>query len=146
DPLSDEIGDLAAKIDENAEKVRAVAGDALNDAIVRQTQMAGWMRVVAISAGLASAALCGLGAFALLRGLVNPISALAAATRRLGQGEPVADMPASHRRDELGAMASALSQWRDAVRQARQLEQASEAERQRAQDAKYAALVAMAET
>jgi methyl-accepting chemotaxis protein len=146
DPISDAIGGLAAKIDEDAEKVLASANDALTDAITRQTQMAGWMRVVAVSTGIASAVVCGLGAFALLRGLVNPLSALAAATRRLGQGEPVPEMPASHRRDELGAMASALIQWRDAVQQARQLEGKSEAERRRAEETKYAALIAMAET
>ncbi|MFL5280469.1 MAG: methyl-accepting chemotaxis protein [Rhodopila sp.] len=43
-------------------------------------------------------------------------------------------------------MANALAQWRNAVEQTRQLEQETEAERQRAQDAKHAALLTMAET
>src|SRR4051794_9401030 len=43
-------------------------------------------------------------------------------------------------------MANALGQWRDAVVQTRNLEQEAEAEQLRAQEAKHAALVIMAET
>jgi methyl-accepting chemotaxis protein len=146
DPLSDEIGGLATRIDENAARVLASANQALREAAAGQTEMAGLMRAQVLAAGLVFAAIMGICATALLRGMVNPLAALAAATRGLGKGEVVADLPALHRRDELGAMANALAKWRDAVQQTRELEQQTEAERQRAQEQKHAALVAMAET
>ncbi|WAC61406.1 methyl-accepting chemotaxis protein [Brevundimonas sp. SL130] len=70
----------------------------------------------------------------------GPIQAMAAAMRRLSQGELAIDIPAAGRRDELGEMASAVVVFRDAATEKLRLEaealstrEAAEAERRQRQ-------------
>ena len=79
------------------------------------------------------------------RGVTRPIAKLAALTTRLAGGELSEEIPAARSHDEVGALASALSIFRDSMLQAERLTAERDAMQERAAAEKHAALVDMAE-
>jgi len=79
------------------------------------------MRTRMILAGLGILTLVsGLGIW-FAKGITRPLAALCQAMQHLAQGERDLDIPATHRGDEIGAMAKALAVFRQALSQADQL-------------------------
>jgi methyl-accepting chemotaxis protein len=77
-------------------------------------------------------------------GFARPVTALAAAMRRLAAGEPLPDVPGEARRDEIGRMAAAVAVFRDGLAEAAALRARQDAEREAAEAAKRQALLGMA--
>ncbi|MCA1908345.1 MAG: methyl-accepting chemotaxis protein [Magnetospirillum sp.] len=116
---------------QHAQAVRAEfpAGDALNlgwnvqvvadeDEILAPVHA---MRTRMILAGLGILTLVsGLG-FWFAKGITRPLAALCQAMQHLAKGDRDLDIPATHRGDEIGAMAKALAVFREALAQADQL-------------------------
>src|SRR5690606_23415652 len=85
---------------------------------------------LALALGLAAAALIGLVAwFSLTRSIAQPVTGLTGAMRRLAAGDHGVDIPAAHRRDEIGLMAQAVLTFKEAAIEKLRLE--DEAGRQR---------------
>jgi methyl-accepting chemotaxis protein len=75
--------------------------------------------------------------FYMVRGVAHPLVTLTGQTTRLAEGDLEADIPGTERRDEVGRLAQAIAQFKEAVRRARALEaeqrKASEAQMARAE-------------
>ncbi len=75
--------------------------------------------------------------FQMVRGVAHPLVTLTDQTTRLAEGDLEADIPGTARRDEVGRLAQAIAQFKEAVRRARALEaeqrKASEAQMARAE-------------
>ncbi|MFA5599531.1 MAG: methyl-accepting chemotaxis protein [Phenylobacterium sp.] len=85
---------------------------------------------LALALGLAAAALIGLVAwFSLTRSIAQPVTGLTGAMRRLAGGDHGVEIPAAHRRDEIGLMAQAVLTFKEAAIEKLRLE--DEAGRQR---------------
>jgi methyl-accepting chemotaxis protein len=85
-------------------------------------------------------------AWAVGRSVVKPLSGLKARMAALSSGDLDAPVVGADRRDELGEMARAVLVFKDHMAREKQLAAEQEAERQQAERAKRAALVAMADT
>jgi len=81
--------------------------------------------------------------FYLVRDVAHPLVSLTAQTVRLAEGDLEAAVPATGRRDEVGRLAQAIAQFKEAVRKGRELEaeQRKAAEAQAARAAKVDQLV-----
>jgi methyl-accepting chemotaxis protein len=95
----------------------------------------------------ASGAVCIGLVLALLigRSVARPVQHLTRAMRGLAGGDLTTTIPDTTRHDELGEMARAVLVFKDHMTRESQLAAAQQAERRRAEDAKRAALVAMAD-
>ncbi|WP_338661193.1 methyl-accepting chemotaxis protein [Pararoseomonas sp. SCSIO 73927] len=92
-----------------------------------------------LAAGILVSLVVGLG---LVRGISGPITGMTAAMRRLADHDLGVDIPGAGRRDEIGEMASAVTVFRDNMREADRL--AAEAEAARAlREARAAGLEAL---
>ncbi len=91
---------------------------------------------------LAIALLAGLGCLWALQATMRPLQALTSAMHRIADGALDSAVPCTERGDQIGAMARALLQLRDASAHARALEGAATA-RAQAEIAKHTALVEM---
>jgi methyl-accepting chemotaxis protein len=89
--------------------------------------------------------LCCVAVFMVVRGVSAPVLAMALAMQRLAEGDDGIEIAGRDRKDEIGRMASALEVFRLHAIENRRLAEAQEAERQRADVEKRAALVGMAE-
>lgn len=78
-------------------------------------------------------------------GIARPIGALATAMRRLAAGEALPVVPGEGRGDEIGGMAAALAVFRNGMAEASALRDRQEADRQRGEEAKRAALQNLAD-
>ncbi|WP_407529103.1 methyl-accepting chemotaxis protein [Methylobacterium oryzisoli] len=109
-------------------------------AVARETQAS--ERVLALAlAGLALALAAALGGGVVLaRTVTRPLARMSEAMRRLTQGDLDAPVPATGRRDELGAMAEAMQLFRRNLIHARALEVEAEAARAGAQAQRAAAM------
>ncbi len=76
----------------------------------------------AILAGLAVAVLFLVAYTWLLRRTLQPLNALATATKRVAGGDLETDIPSMHRRDQIGRLAQALGGFKSAAQEKRQLE------------------------
>ena len=100
-----------------------------------------------ITASLILAALlCCFAAYGITRGVSTPILAMARAMQHLAEGDETIEVVGTRHNDEIGRMAAALEVFRSQAIEKRQLAEAQEEERQRADTEKHAALVRMAET
>jgi methyl-accepting chemotaxis protein len=77
----------------------------------------------------ALAALVGLLAWWVARGILRPLAALTGATGRMAAGDLETAVPGTHRRDELGALAGVLETFRTQGLEKRRLERETTAER-----------------
>jgi methyl-accepting chemotaxis protein len=100
--------------------------------------MIGTLSVLALAAILGSALLVALW-------VTRPISAITSAMRRIAAGEVGVTVPGSTRKDEIGAMASALEVFRAQGEEAIRLRAQQEADHTAARDAQVAALRGMAD-
>jgi methyl-accepting chemotaxis protein len=115
-----EAGDLSGV--KSLTEIRAIQKDirqtALETAAADQAEQARagstanlWMALGAV-AGLASATLMG---WLLAKSIADPVSQMTEVMRRLASGDNDVEPPAKGRRDELGAMSSAVAHFRDAA-------------------------------
>ena len=79
-----------------------------------------------------------------VRGVVRPLLQIGDAMRRLAEGEHVAAVPGSGRRDEIGKMADALEIFREAMDEIRSAGSRREAEQRRAEVERHGVLAEMA--
>ena len=86
----------------------------------------------------------GLCAFLVVRATTRPIGAMAAAMRRLADGETALDVPSLARRDEIGAMAKAVDVFRNNALERQRLEAELAKEEGRLQTEKRQATHALA--
>jgi methyl-accepting chemotaxis protein len=116
------------------QRMQAAAGEleaavvALVEATAARLATTQWVATVLIAAALVVA--LGLGiAFTLAtdRGVVRPLQALAAATRRLARGELDVELPTPTRRDELADLGDAIRLFRDRGHAVKTLERSFEA-------------------
>lgn len=116
------------------------AGEFLDDVDATFRRTAWELSGLAVAAGVLSGGL----ALLLITGVTRALGRLEAAMRRLAQGDLTVDVPFQQRRDEVGAMARALSVFKQTALEHQQLARAQEAERAQAAAAKQAALQGMA--
>jgi len=128
-----------------------VAHRAVIDDIVRKTNdgnaaaeaeassQTGIVTIVLWSVSIAALAIVGLGIFAVGLGIVRPIGAMTLAMKQLAAGDLDVAIPSLLRKDEVGAMASAVQVFRDNARRVKAMEaeqivarQVSEADRRAA--------------
>jgi methyl-accepting chemotaxis protein len=91
------------------------------------------------------ATLTGLAYLLVLRIIIRPMTGLADVMHRIAEGALDANVQWTERTDQIGEMARALRCLRDTSARARELEEAAAAERRRADEAKRAALLDMAD-
>jgi methyl-accepting chemotaxis protein len=134
DPLSEAIGALSDSLLARAEaRIEESARD-----VARSTLALGGLVLLALAATAA--------AFWLVRRRVTrPLAGLTQAMKAVADGDLAVSIPAGGRRDEVGAMATALLVLRDRSLEAVQLRSAQETEREAADQARIAALRAMAD-
>jgi methyl-accepting chemotaxis protein len=118
-----------------------VSGAYLDDVDV--TVRATIFRLGAISAAISAVLL--LAAWLINRDISRSLGRLKAAMGRLATGDLAAEIPGTERRDEVGAMAASLLVFKDNMMEAKQLAAVRDADNQRAEDEKRAALNGMAE-
>ena len=103
------------------------------------------VRIGGLAAALAL--VVGIAGYLLLRRTFGPLKAMTAAMRRLAENDLAVEVPGTDRKDEVGAMAAAVTVFRDSMRRADELaaeQEAARAERVRrrqAQEALTAAFV-----
>jgi methyl-accepting chemotaxis protein len=90
--------------------------------------------------------LCFAAGYWIVRGVSTPVLTMARAMQRLAEGGEAIEIAGTRRKDEIGRMAAALEVFRAHAIEKRQLAEAQEEERHRADAEKRAALVHMAET
>ncbi len=104
-----------------------------------------WLNLMLLG-GLGMSALLGLGvALLMAASLARPLRALTGATAALAEGRLETEVTGGGRRDEVGDLARAVIVFREGLRQAEQDRDAAAAERAAAEQARTAALVAMAD-
>src|ERR1700739_1037099 len=89
--------------------------------------------------------LLGASSWSLARGLVLPVRALTGAMTRLAGGDIAAEVPATGRTDEVGAMARAVGIFKDNMIEADRLRQEQEQQKASAAAGQKAALIRMAD-
>ncbi|MCC5978880.1 MAG: HAMP domain-containing protein [Salinarimonas sp.] len=87
----------------------------------------------------------GVLALVLARSIINPVTGLTSAMQRVAEGDLAADIPGRDRKDEIGAMANALTVFRDALRENKELEDEAKSREAEAEAEKKAALAQMAD-
>lgn len=131
----------AAAITEAAERFaerRDTIGEMVDRTLARAEQTAMWATGIGLLFGAALA-------FFLGRSIIAPVSGLTTAMQRVAEGDLAADIPARERKDEIGAMANALTVFRDALRENKALEDEVKAREAEAEAEKKAALAALAD-
>jgi methyl-accepting chemotaxis protein len=133
-PADAAIGDVETALEE-IEKAASAAleREAANQARALQQVTIGL--VVGI-AGLAALAL--IAGVVLARAIGNPVRAMTAVMRRLAAGDNEVDVPATERRDEVGAMAQAVLSFKQGALERIRLEREAKAAEQAAADQRAA--------
>jgi methyl-accepting chemotaxis protein len=96
----------ADKIIARAQERAGVAASALTDSRARTRWIMIWVGIGAVLIGLVCS--WGIG-----RSITRPLEGLAAVMKRLAEGDRSASIPATHSRDEIGAMARTVIVFRD---------------------------------
>jgi methyl-accepting chemotaxis protein len=123
---------------EEANERRRLIGPTV-DAVFKQIeQVALWLTAAALGIGAVLA-------FFLARSIVSPVTAITRSMQRIAGGDLASEIPARDRRDEIGAMAAALSVFRDALAQNRALEQEAEEKGREAEAEKRRAMHGLAD-
>ena len=114
-------------------------------AALRGDAVYGSARIWIIAAVVSAVLLCCVAVFMVVRGVSAPVLAMARAMQHLAEGDEGIEIAGRGRKDEIGRMASALEVFRLNAIENRRLAEAQEAEHQRADEEKRAALIGMAE-
>ena len=101
--------------------------------------------MMAVAALVVLIVLTGLVAALMIRSVVRPLGALTGMMGRLADGDARGDVPATERRDEIGAMARAVLVFRDQAREVGRLRAEQEAAEVRAEAERRQALLALAD-
>ncbi|SMF76632.1 Methyl-accepting chemotaxis protein [Azospirillum oryzae] len=137
------IGNAIAKqLQEIREPVSAGQTE-LRKSAIETTEMAETLSTVLTPL---AAALAIILAWMIGRSVANPVIAMTSAMGRLAKGDLSVDIPAAGRRDEIGAMASAVQVFRDTMIQTRRMEQEAKEAETRAAEQRRAAMLKMADT
>jgi methyl-accepting chemotaxis protein len=134
DPLTEQIDALVAADTEAAEATYAGA----------RADQAAALTMISVLAVLALVAILG-SALVVALWVTRPISAITSAMRRLAAGEAGVAVPGRDRKDEIGAMASALEVFRAQGEDAVRLRAQQEADREASRNAQVTALRGMAD-
>jgi methyl-accepting chemotaxis protein len=134
DPLTEQIDALVAADTEAAEATYAGA----------RADQAAALTMISVLAVLALVAILG-SALVVALWVTRPISAITSAMRRLAAGEAGVSVPGRDRKDEIGAMASALEVFRAQGEDAVRLRAQQEADREASRNAQVTALRGMAD-
>jgi methyl-accepting chemotaxis protein len=134
DPLTEQIDALVAADTEAAEATYAGA----------RADQAAALTMISVLAVLALVAILG-SALVVALWVTRPISAITSAMRRLAAGEAGVTVPGRDRKDEIGAMASALEVFRAQGEDAVRLRAQQEADREASRNAQVTALRGMAD-
>ena len=145
DPQADALSELTARLDDLASQSADASGAFVQQQAEAQEALANAAYRASAIAGLLLAAIFVAAGAGLLYGVVRPLSALAAATRRIGAGAAVDAIPCARRRDELGAMAAAVAEWEATTARAAAVKAEAEAAEAEAEVRKQEALRGMAE-
>ncbi|WP_282187584.1 methyl-accepting chemotaxis protein [Azospirillum brasilense] len=89
----------------------------------------GTARTLLIAAFILGALVCLVGALTMIRGVSAPIAAMTEAMRRLAGGDRTIAIPSVERKDEIGAMASAVQVFKESMIERERLAAEQEAER-----------------
>ncbi|PWC41381.1 methyl-accepting chemotaxis protein [Azospirillum sp. TSO22-1] len=104
-----------------------------------------FMTVVWVGSALVLALLVA-GVAGIAVGVIRPVVAMTGVMKRLAGGDLTVGIPAADRSDEVGAMAAAVTVFKENALEAERLRATQEAERERAEHDKRDALMRMAET
>lgn len=142
DALSDIYGPLGSRVDGLVASARRAQADADMSADRNQA------RVNELMNGLR---LCGFSVIVVVgtliaRSIYRPIDRMTRTMTRLAGGQMVESIPGRDRRDEIGAMAHSVQVFKDGLAEAERLRGAQQAERERSEREKIAALQRMADT
>ncbi len=133
-PASALITETAEAFDERRDAV----GPVVNATLEAAERLAMWATAIGLVLGV-------LIAFFLARSIVTPVTGLTAAMKRVSDGDLTTDIPGLDRRDEVGAMASALAVFRDALQRNKEMEEEAKAREVEAEAQQRAALAKMAD-
>ncbi|MGC1411514.1 MAG: methyl-accepting chemotaxis protein [Acetobacteraceae bacterium] len=136
-PVADARKSATELMELNVREGRAAA--LRGDAVYASARI--WIVCVLVVAAL----VCCIAVFVIVRGVSTPVLAMARTMQHLAQGDESVAIAGSDRRDEIGRMAAALEVFRSHAIEKRRLAEAQEAERERADVEKRAALLGMAE-
>ena len=136
-PVADARKSATELMELNVREGRAAA--LRGDAVYASARI--WIVCVLVVAAL----VCCIAVFVIVRGVSTPVLAMARTMQHLAQGDESVAIAGSDRRDEIGRMAAALEVFRPHAIEKRRLAEAQEAERERADVEKRAALLGMAE-
>jgi methyl-accepting chemotaxis protein len=129
---------LITETAEAFEERRETIGPMVNRTLEAAEQIAMWATAIGLMLGA-------IIAFFLARSIITPVTGLTAAMKRVSEGDLATDIPALDRKDEIGAMAAALSVFRDALRRNREMEEEAKAREAQAEAEKKAALAQLAD-
>ena len=113
-----------------------------NAAALRGAQVYTAARIWIIGALVVAVLLCCLTAILIVRGVSKPVLAMTRTMQRLADGDLVADIGGTERKDEIGAMARTVQVFKEHMEQEK-IVTAQEQELSRAAAEKHAALIAM---
>ena len=147
-----EFDKASDELQEKVEQVVSLAGAVVKETTGRLDQAIGSIQTHGDRLVLVTALLGILGTLSgaalgvlLYLSVVRPIGGMTAAMGRLSEGDLAVAVPGQGRRDEIGSMASAVLVFRDHMIAENRLAAEQAEERQRAEAAKHAALVDMAD-
>lgn len=137
DTVGTSIGSHAANTKESAVADKNILSDEAKADIASSINMGVSAAAVALVVGLVFAVM-------IARGIVTPVRALTASMAKLADGDLDSEIPARNRKDELGSMAAAVEVFKQQGIDKRDLEASQEQERERAEEEKREAMVALA--
>ena len=120
---------LMQKFREALENTREVVGASLKNSQTAQASALAFVKNAQIVGGIVAMIGSLLVGWGLYRGIAMPISGMTNAMRKLAAGETDLDVPAAGQSDELGLMAAAVENFREAAIEKRRIDAEAEAAR-----------------
>jgi len=145
DLVSVEMAGIGDTIAIRSSAIRAAAAERQDRVAEEAKEIA---RTTAQTAALLTAAALLLGlvlSWLIARSITRPVMAMAGAMRRLADGDTGVTIPATGRRDEVGAMAGAVAVFRDNLIRSRDLERAAKAMEEQAAEERRASMMRLAD-
>ncbi|WP_340116067.1 methyl-accepting chemotaxis protein [Pelagibius sp. 7325] len=133
---------------EIAAKVGEIRGNALNargEAAARTGDSVAFVRMLTVVVSLIAVVFGAVTAFVIGRDIARPVVAMTEAMGALAGGDHAIEVPGRTRRDEIGRMAQAVQVFKDNAVEMKRLEAEQEAQKQRAEEERKAALDQMAD-
>jgi methyl-accepting chemotaxis protein len=115
-------------VNSKAEEIRVIERKLLVERIAAQEHAIDWANLMLLFGCVTSFLVSVATGFALSRGIANPIVAMTEAMRVLAGGDMKSEIPATDRKDEVGAMAQAVLVFKENMIRADQLAEAQKLE------------------